>query len=408
MKKPHKEKNKKSLQQNDLNRSESETDISAQVTPTNNFARGYTRGIGPTKRATKVGWTSENLTSEILLRLPEKSVARFRCVSKLWLSITTDPYFIKLFETRSSQPSLLVCFFENEKLFVASIPQHLHSLQNSKRSYSCSQLFIAIIWNFQEDIVASPLRNLSGLICFQVSGTPIVWNPSTRQLLPLPKPRLSWNDLTIFLGYDPVECKHKVMCIPLKRSSDVCRVLTLGSAQKSWKTVKTQHKHRSDNQTCGRCIKGVVYYIAEVYQTHVWVVMSFDVRSEKFDMIQLPSDTDYRSIFLTYEESFACVQMRTTKGGQVRGERCTTLCILEDAKKHKWSSKDVFASAGLFVESLRTVLKLKGCSHAGEFIYASSGLQSLSYILFHDPVKRSCRRFELKGIADDTSRLNNE
>ncbi|EOA39007.1 hypothetical protein CARUB_v10011547mg [Capsella rubella] len=376
MKKPHKEKNKKSLQQNDLNnRSESKTDTSAQI----------------------------------LSRLPEKSVARLRCVSKLWLSITKDPYFIKLFETRSPQPSLLVCFFENRKLFVASIPQHLHSLQNSKRSYSCSQP----IYRYHMEFPGGhsrfpPTESVHGLICFQVSGTPIVWNPSTRQLLPLPKPRLSWNDLTIFLGYDPVECKHKVMCIPLKRSSDVCRVLTLGSAQKSWKTVKTQHKHRSDNQTCGRCIKGVVYYIAEVYQTHVWVVMSFDVRSEKFDMIQLPSDTDYRSIFLTYEESFACVQMRTTKGGQVRGERCTTLCILEDAKKHKWSSKDVFASAGLFVESLRTVLKLKGCSHAGEFIYASSGLQSLSYILFHDPVKRSCRRFELKGIADDTSRLNNE
>jgi len=102
-----------------------------------------------------------DLTSEILLRLPEKSIARFRCVSKLWLSITTDPYFINLFETRSPRPSLLVCFIENDKLFVSSIPQHLHSLQNSKRSYSSSQLFIVIIWNYQKDVVFIPLRNLS-------------------------------------------------------------------------------------------------------------------------------------------------------------------------------------------------------------------------------------------------------
>ncbi|EOA12014.1 hypothetical protein CARUB_v100080580mg, partial [Capsella rubella] len=47
--KSHKKKNKKSLQQKDLNNPK------------------------------KVGWTSEDLISEILLRLPEKSVARFRC-----------------------------------------------------------------------------------------------------------------------------------------------------------------------------------------------------------------------------------------------------------------------------------------------------------------------------------------
>ncbi|ESQ30710.1 hypothetical protein EUTSA_v10012144mg [Eutrema salsugineum] len=78
------------------------------------------------------------LTSEILLRLPARSVFRFRCVPKLWSSITTDSYFIKSFETRSFlQLSLLVCFEKDGTLFVYSILQHRQVSKES--SYSCSQ-----------------------------------------------------------------------------------------------------------------------------------------------------------------------------------------------------------------------------------------------------------------------------
>ncbi|ESQ30388.1 hypothetical protein EUTSA_v10012002mg [Eutrema salsugineum] len=79
-----------------------------------------------------------DLTSEILLRLPAKSVVRFRCVSKFWSSIT---------------------------------PIHV-----------------------------SPS-----------SGNPIIWNPSMRQFLPLPKPEGRWDDIKCCLGYDPIEDKHKIL-----------------------------------------------------------------------------------------------------------------------------------------------------------------------------------------------------
>jgi len=343
-----------------------------------------------------------DLTSEILLRLPEKSIARFRCVSKLWLSITTDPYFINLFETRSPRPSLLVCFIENDKLFVSSIPQHLHSLQNSKRSYSSSQPLYRYHMELPEGCsIYSSTESVQGLICFKTSKMPIVWNPSKRQLITLPIPRLSWNNITVFLGYDPVEGKHKVMCLPFRRSSDVCQVLTLGPAQEfSWITVKTYHKHCSDYQSSGRCIKGVVYYIAQVYHTHAWVLMCFDVRSEKFDMIKLHADI-YREILITYEGRIACVEKRTTKDDYI------ALCILEDAKKDKWSSKDILAPFGHFDERLRTFFQLKGCTHDGEFIFVSSTFRKMDYILFFDPVKKTFRRFELKEIADDQARVNN-
>ncbi|CAA7018525.1 unnamed protein product [Microthlaspi erraticum] len=120
-----------------------------------------------------------DLTSEILLRLPEKSVARFRCVSKLWSSITTDPYFINLFETRSQQPSLLVCFRKNGKLFVYSIPQHTHTLhQKSNKSYSSSQPIDRYHMKIPDEFsYLSLTESVHGLICFQGSATPTVLEP---------------------------------------------------------------------------------------------------------------------------------------------------------------------------------------------------------------------------------------
>ncbi|XP_056845467.1 putative F-box protein At1g50870 [Raphanus sativus] len=75
------------------------------------------------ERESKATYLPVDLLSEILLRLPVKSAVKFRCVSKVWSSITTRPSFISSFAARSS-PRLLI-FSENKgKLLVFSIPQN--------------------------------------------------------------------------------------------------------------------------------------------------------------------------------------------------------------------------------------------------------------------------------------------
>ncbi|XP_010463253.1 PREDICTED: putative F-box protein At1g47790 [Camelina sativa] len=335
-----------------------------------------------------------DLNLEILLRLPARSVLRFRCVSKLWSSITTDSYFINSYETRFStlRPSLLVCFIANGKLFVSSIPQ---DNQNSKESsYSCSQPIYRYNMKFpQGPCYFPPTESVHGLICFQVSASPVIWNPSKRQLLTFPKPDENWSNITMFLGYDPVEGKHKIMCIPDSRSSEVCRVLTLGSAQESWRTVKTNHNHYSDYNTFGRCIKGVIYYIADIYHKGVWVIISFDVRFERFGMIDLPTDI-YRDMLISYEGKLAVVE---NKGIDWKSK----LWILEDAGKQKWSRKEFLVPFRYHQKGVE--LKLKSFTHTGELIYVPPTFHKSDYILFCDPVRESFRRFQFKGIADDES-----
>ncbi|KAH0857439.1 LOW QUALITY PROTEIN: hypothetical protein HID58_085700, partial [Brassica napus] len=271
------------------------------------------------RKKAKTDYLPTDLTTETLLRLPEKSVARFSCVSKLWSSITTDPSFISLFETRSPRQRLLLCFQKYAKLFVSSIPQHT---QNSNRSYSSSLSF-----DHHHITSSSSTESVHGLICFE-SEKPIVWNPSTRQFVTLPtiqKPCKSWKCTILFLGYDPIEGKHKIVCIPFRKTCYVCRVFTLGSVQESRRTVKINHKHRSSWDTVGRCIDGVIYYLTFPCQNLDYIVMSFDVRSEKFDMIKLPSGFDGNFL---------------------------------DAQKHKWSSQNFLSPFGDCDASMDTDLNL--------------------------------------------------
>ncbi|ESQ30713.1 hypothetical protein EUTSA_v10012065mg, partial [Eutrema salsugineum] len=160
-----------------------------------------------------------------------------------------------------------------------------------------------------------------------------------------------------------------------------CRVLTWGSAQESWRTVKTNHRHFTC-PTSGRCIKGFLYYLAGNYETCDLVLMRIDVRSETFEMIRLPSDIRF-DIRINYQGRLACADKKN-------GRR---LWILEDGEKHKWASQDFLSPFGHLNKSLKTHFKL--------FIFVPPIFRKSLYIFFWDPVRNSFRRFEFKGIADD-------
>ncbi|CAN6821308.1 unnamed protein product [Brassica oleracea] len=328
-----------------------------------------------------------DLTTEILLRLPEKSVAKFSCVSKLWSSIITDPYFINLFQTQSLQ----ICFQKDDNLFFSSIPQ------NSNRSYFSTSLSFDQTKLPENCSHWSSTESVHGLICFHKSDKLIAWNPSTRQFLVLPNLLPSSNDTILFLGYDPIERKHKVMCIPRNRTFHKCQVLTLGSDLISWlwRRVGTNQAHSTSVFTYGRCVEGVIYYLAYSSRRSHMVMMSFDVRSAKFHMIELPCNFTGRRL-VTYKGRLACCNRNIERG----------FWILEDAQRHKWSSQHFLSPFGTGCRDLMSVgngLNLKGFTHGGEFIYAPDRFSQSFYILLCDPVRNTCRRFEFKGLADNGS-----
>ena len=71
------------------------------------------------------------------------------------------------------------------------------------------------------------------------------------------------------------------------------------------------------------------------------VVMSFDVRSEIFYMIELPLGIDYidYAVLISYDGRLACID----------GDNDTRLWILEDASKHKWLFQDFQKITGIWL-----------------------------------------------------------
>ena len=49
--------------------------------------------------------SQEDILTEILLRLPIRSLLRSKCVSKDWRSLISDPRFVKLRKTTHNSPS---------------------------------------------------------------------------------------------------------------------------------------------------------------------------------------------------------------------------------------------------------------------------------------------------------------
>ncbi|ESQ44638.1 hypothetical protein EUTSA_v10003313mg [Eutrema salsugineum] len=267
--------------------------------------------------------------------------------------------------------SLLLCFQKDDNLFVSSIPQHTRI---SNRSCSSSQPIDRYHMKLPEnDRIYFSTESVHGLICFKESGESgnlIVWNPSRKQFLTLPKPRMRWSDRE---------------GVPFGSYYDECEVLTLGSTQESWRTVRTTYKYYAYKFTSGICIKGVIYY-----QRHDLVLVSFDVRSEKFGMRLLPSDIHYETL-INYGGRLACLDKNN-------GRR---LWILEDVEKDKWSHQDFLVPFGHHDLSLSIHFSLKGITQAGEFIYVPNAFHKSFYIWLFDPVRNSRRRLEFNRLADD-------
>ncbi|XP_006306002.2 F-box protein At1g48060 isoform X2 [Capsella rubella] len=314
-----------------------------------------------------------DLTSEIFLRLPAKSVVRFSCVSKLWSSITTEPYFTNAFETR---PNLLFFFKEDNRLFVVTVPP-LNKNPKESYSYSSSPVLDTYQIPYPKGLCFTiKTESVHGLICFQKATQPILWNPTMRKFSPLPKPDTKWEALTVFLGYDPVEGKHKVLAMQSNKASDECRVLTVESGKKSWRTVKPYYAHqpcrghRKDNYGPCRCINGVLYYGAKIGLDRV--IMN-------------------KLAYL---------------GCSSYGIKTTLRMLVLEDERRGWSSHK-FLPISHYDRGAENNFKLIGVTNDGELIYVPNTVFGSFDVVYIDPVKETYRRVKYKGVADREFRQRN-
>ncbi|CAH8256457.1 unnamed protein product [Arabidopsis lyrata] len=342
---------------------EEKTGRRTQYSSTRSSHRTGPRNLGVKGRPSRDNDTSQSehipldLTIQILSRLPAKSVGRFRSVSKLWSTITTSQYFINSFATRSlaSGPSGLLTVQKGDILFVFSSPLHKNSPDGQ---FSCVGSYQFTKPNFGNlfdyyYVHAAEGEYYKGCI----------------------------------LRYDQIDKKYIVLRVFV--DSKIC-ILTLGAqGQGSWRIITNGVPRHKPTLRYGGCINGVMYYgaLVDVFKHRI---MSFNVRSEKFNQIKYPEGSSHLcSYLISYEGRLALVDTLIFSS--------IDLWILMDGDRHKWTHKRFVLPFSEMKPKQKKKLHFKGVSNTGELTFATWGFSKSVYILYFDSRRNSIREVETVG-----------
>ncbi|KAG7560573.1 F-box associated domain type 3 [Arabidopsis thaliana x Arabidopsis arenosa] len=257
---------------------------------------------------------TEEMLIDILIRLPAKSLMRFKCVSKLWLSLITSRYFANRFLIK---PSPSRCFFaylvdcENQRKCLL--------LKSSSSSHDHSDTSVSVIDQHSTMTVMGGyfVNSVRGLLCYRTRRRVKVCNPNTRQVL-----SLVWE---VNKEERVVRSEHKV--------------LVLGDGA-TWRNTQSHNDTPHGPfypHSQGMTINGVLYYIAWTDEDRC-VLMSFDLSSEEFNLIELlPYENFSCTSLINYQGKVA-----TCEDSLLSSDGIVDVCVLEDADKSKWSNKKTF------------------------------------------------------------------
>ncbi|XP_059280934.1 F-box/kelch-repeat protein At3g23880-like isoform X1 [Lycium ferocissimum] len=158
----------------------------------------------------------EEILLDILSRLPMLPLLRFKCVSKFWKTLISDPYFIMKHQSHhkndlNSQKLLVVedmtTFFSSSLSTVQLVEdvQNLDCVSNIKPFDNCN------IYGCCDGLVLLGFVN-------RYDKQLLLWNPSTRESTVLPHPEFTPGRTTFGLGYDATSDGY--MILKLDRGSD--------------------------------------------------------------------------------------------------------------------------------------------------------------------------------------------
>ncbi|CAH8359487.1 unnamed protein product [Eruca vesicaria subsp. sativa] len=326
-----------------------------------------------------------DLIPEILSRLSRKSVARFRCVSKLWRSILSGPRLLFALE-RSN----------HEFLFFSS-----HS------PYEKSPLVVTADFHmrFSQDLYPNFGGFTSGLIYFshlQISKNECwqrqIYNLNTGRNMTLP--RLDrYRKCNSFLGFDPLDKQFKVLFMAYLGGPDDDRILTVTTGKKKWRKIECpiRPEPSCDHWTC---INGVLYYIGK-NGGDSYLICCFDVRSETFEFVeadcfrnpQVTQLINYKGklcgIDLTYNDSNAIV---------------LHMWILEDVETEEWSEYVYTFPENDIYEKIVVV----GMTTTGEIILSEKYTSKQFCVFYFSPERNTLRRVEIRGVGMKLLRMTPE
>ncbi|XP_059277292.1 F-box/kelch-repeat protein At3g23880-like [Lycium ferocissimum] len=266
------------------------------------------RDIRPKQSKTTNPTLPPELITEILSRLPVKSLLKFRSVSKSWLSLISTPQFINT--------HLILSTSNNNKdythhMLTLNITAPTYSLyEYSLQDITLKSLFYESVtepldldYPMQSNGLYKKLHNylwivgsVNGLICLAIEKYDLVlWNPSIRKYKKLPdsRPTLMKADCCPLygFGYDEFHDDYKVVGVFLKYGGDQVEVKIYSLQSDSWKSVDDRPTRHLLNIS-GKFVNGKLYWVTcrDIFNMYKdWNIISIDLADEKWGKVEQPS-----------------------------------------------------------------------------------------------------------------------
>lgn len=240
----------------------------------------------------------EDVSEMILLRLPVKSLSRFKCVSKSWCALIKDPSFIAkhirfnnyrdfLFINHldHSSNTQVLSFLSHQSFEVAGTLVH-----NLNRIQGYNSLFVQI------------LGPCNGIFClFDGKDTIALWNPAIKEELQIipssnvtPPPNAGTLDTCIGFGYDPISEDYKVLAFKhmcTYSANAMAHAELYSQKSNTWKMIQVEDEFQPLGNlpisAFNPSIDGVFSWF-EMDENVDKVIFSFDMGKEVFTKTHLP------------------------------------------------------------------------------------------------------------------------
>ncbi|XP_026420365.1 F-box/kelch-repeat protein At3g06240-like [Papaver somniferum] len=240
----------------------------------------------------------KGILSDILVRLPIKSVSRFRCVDKAWCKLLRTPDFLKMRQKHAIE----------KNVDVGLMLHHYNEICILNYDSSSSICIVKNQGKFNHDNIEF-FGCCNGLVLLRrvnkdCSYIITLWNPATDEYRNLPHPLYEFEDqiedIEYGIGYDNRLEDYKVVSIALPDEDHIeVQVYTLKS--NSWRRLENSNLLYCVDQLINRGtadmsrlpVDGAIYWIAETEtktspSVDYEVIVSFDIETEQFDEMPFP------------------------------------------------------------------------------------------------------------------------
>ncbi|XP_023645581.1 LOW QUALITY PROTEIN: putative F-box protein At1g30930 [Capsella rubella] len=223
----------------------------------------------------------------------------------------------------------------------------------------------------------------------------VICNPLTGQYVILPELRgYSYS----YLGFDPVDKEFKVLFMNTSdyiASSDTDHyILTLGTGKLRWRKICCPFTHEPVWDRI--CINGVLYYSAIGTDARSFVIVCFDVRTEKFK--KLIRAAQRSSSLINYKGKLCLIDLAYGYSGGFPLK--LIMSVLVDVEKEEWTTYVYTLRADSEVVKVSKNLSVVGVTASGDIVLGMQYARTPFYYFYYNPERNTLQSVEIQGVGD--------